>query len=275
MTSQNGMAGFDIPPTNEATVNGTGSLAPESSVTTDSGTVLPQTQGLAPTEESLTERIAELEAQAQKRENDYKALEGRLKSSTRETTQYDELSEGLSMLSDTLNTFIRYQGTRDEEQFRQELQQVETNATNRKQTSNFEKTAATMVDEIATAIEEAGYSNAQEFLRDSPEMGEFRNLWGPNFENKNLSGLYQAHSEFNRVMRRLEKDNYEKNVQSSVQQALEEHGVNTLDMDTSASAPASLSSQSLLGRLGNPDVAVTRDDTLKAAQLLKQQGINI
>ena len=274
MTSQNGMAGFNIPPTNEATVNGTGSLAPKSSETTDSGTVLPQTQGLAPTEESLTERIAELEAQAQKRENDYKALEGRLKSSTRETTQYDELSEGLSMLSDTLNTFIRYQGTRDEEQFRQELQQVETNATNRKQTSNFEKTATTMVDEIATTLKDAGYE-PEEFIYKSPEMSEFRDLWGPNYDSQNLSGLYQAHAEFNRVMRRVEKDNYEKNVQSSVQQALEEHGVNTLDMDTSASAPASLSSQSLLGRLGNPDVAVTRDDTLKAAQLLKQQGINI
>ena len=120
MTSQNGMAGFDIPPSNEATVNGTGSLVSESSETTDSGTVLPQTQNMAPNDESLNQRIVELEAQATKRENDYKALEGRLKSSTRETTQFDDLSEGLAMLSDTVNTFIRYQGTRDEEQFRQE-----------------------------------------------------------------------------------------------------------------------------------------------------------
>ena len=274
MTSQNGMAGFDIPPSNEATVNGTGSLAPESSETTDSGTVLPQIQSMAPNDESLNQRIAELEAQASKRENDYKALEGRLKSSTRETTQFDDLSEGLSMLSDTVNTFIRYQGTRDEEQFRQELQQVETNATSRKQTSNFERTAATMVDEIATTLRDAGF-DPEEFIYSSPEMAEFRSLWGPNYDNQNLSGLYQAHSEFNRVVRRLEKDNHEKNVQSSVQKALEDHGVNTLDMDSSASAPASLSSQSLLGRLGNPDVAVSRDDTLKAAQLLKQQGINI
>lgn len=274
MTSQNGMAGFDIPPSNEATVNGTGSLAPESSETTVSGTVLPQIQNEAPTEESLTKRIADLEAQASKRENDYKALEGRLKSSNRETTQVDELSEGLSMLSDTLNTFIRYQGTRDEEQFREELQQVETNATTRKQTSNFEKTALKMVDEIAATIRDAGYE-PEEFIYKRPEMSEFRDLWGPNYDSQNLGGLYQAHSEFNRIIRRLQKDDYEKNVQSSVQQALEDHGVNTLDMDSSASAPASLSSQSLLGRLGNPDVAVSRDDTLKAAQLLKQQGINI
>ena len=274
MTSQNGMAGFDIPPSNEATVNGTGSLAPESDVTTDSGTVLPQIQNEAPTIESLTQRVADLDAQASKRENDYKALEGRLKSSSRETTQVDELSEGLSMLSDTLNTFIRYQGTRDEEQFKEELQQVETNATTRKQTSNFEKTALKMVDEIAVTIRDAGYE-PEEFIYKRPEMSEFRDLWGPNYDAQNLGGLYQAHSEFNRVIRRLQKDDYEKNVQSSVQQALEDHGVNTLDMDSSASAPASLSSQSLLGRLGNPDVAVSRDDTLKAAQLLKQQGINI
>ena len=274
MTSQNGMAGFDIPPSNEATVNGTGSLVSESSETTDSGTVLPQTQNMAPNDESLNQRIVELEAQATKRENDYKALEGRLKSSTRETTQFDDLSEGLAMLSDTVNTFIRYQGTRDEEQFRQELQQVETNATSRKQTSSFERTAATMVDEIATTLKDAGY-DPEQFIYSNPEMAEFRSLWSPNYDNQNLSGLYQAHAEFNRVMRRVEKDNHEKNVQSSVQQALEDHGVNTLDMDTSASAPASLSSQNLLSRLGNPDVAVTRDDTLKAAQLLKQQGINI
>ena len=274
MTSQNGMAGFNVPPSNEATVNGTGSLAPESDVTTDSGTVLSQTQGEAPTIESLTQRVADLDAQALKRENDYKALEGRLKSSSRETTQFDELSEGLSIVTDTLNTFIRYQGTRDEEQFREDLQKVETNASNRKQTSNFERTAATMVNEISTMLEEGGH-DPQDFLRTAPELEEFRNLWGPNYEEKNLGGMYQAHAEFNRVMRRLEKDNYEKNVQSSVQQALEDHGVNTLDMDSSASAPASLSSQSLLGRLGNPDVAVSRDDTLKAAQLLKQQGINI
>ena len=70
MTSQNGMAGFNVPPSNEATVNGTGSLAPESDVTTDSGTVLPQIQNEAPTIESLTQRVADLDAQALKREND-------------------------------------------------------------------------------------------------------------------------------------------------------------------------------------------------------------
>ena len=272
MTSQNGMAGFDIPPSNEATVNGTGSLVSESSETTVSGTVLPQIQNEAPNDESLNQRIVELEAQAIKRENDYKALEGRLKSSTRETTQFDDLSEGLSMLTDTVNTFIRYQGTRDEEQFRQELQQVETNATSRKQTSNFERTAATMVDEIATTLRDAGF-DPEEFIYSSPEMAEFRSLWGPNYDNQNLSGLYQAHSEFNRVVRQLEKDNHEKNVQSSVQKALEDHGVNTLDMDSSASAPASLAGNNLLTRLGDTNSTVSRDDIAKAAEAMHRQGI--
>jgi len=68
-------------------------------------------------------------------------------------------------------------------------------------------------------------------------------------------------------------DNYEKNVQSSVQQALEEHGVNTLDMDSSASAPASLAGNNLLTRLGDTNSTVSRDDIAKAAEAMHRQGI--
>ena len=60
-----------------------------------------------------------------------------------------------------------------------------------------------------------------------------------------------------------------------MQKTLEEHGVNTLDLDSSSSAPASMSSNNLLSRLGNSEMAVSKDEITQAAELLRQQGIRI
>lgn len=269
MTLENGAMGFDTPPP-EATTNGTGQLVPEPDAATGLAPVSPEGTGeQQPSIESLQAQIAELQQQATKRENDYKALEGRWRSSSKETTQFDELSEGLAVLSDTVNAFIRHQGTQDEEQFREDLQKVEANASNRKQNSTFQRTSQLMIDEISQTVKDAGLD-----LQSAAELAEFRELWGPAYDGKDIAGLYQAQAAFNRAMRMLEmrrREEAELAHKEAMQKTLEEHGVNTLDLDSSSSAPASMSSNNLLSRLGNSEMAVSKDEITQAAEVLRQQ----
>ena len=274
MTMENGSAGFENPPSPEVATNGTGQLAPEPSAATGFESVSPQEAGQQqPSIEMLQAQIAKLESQAEKRENDYRSLEGRLKSSSKETTQFDELSEGLAVLSDTMNAFIRHQGTQDEETFREDLQKVEANAQNRRMNSTFQRTSQLMIDEISQTVKDAGLD-----LQSAAELAEFRELWGPAYDGKDIAGLYQAQAAFNRAMRMLEvrrREEAELAHKEAMQKTLEEHGVNTLDLDSSSSAPASMSSNNLLSRLGNSNMAVSKDELTQAAELLRQQGIRI
>jgi len=272
MTMENGSAGFENTPSPEVATNGTGQLAPEPSAATGFESVSPQeTAQQQPSIEMLQAQIAKLESQAEKRENDYRSLEGRLKSSTKETTQFDELSEGLAVLSDTMNAFIRHQGTQDEETFREDLQKVEANAQNRRMNSTFQRTSQLMIDEISQTVREAGLD-----LQTAPELEEFRNLWGPAFEGQDIAGLYQAQATFNRVMReveRMRREEAEKAAEDKLQKALEDHGVNTLDLDSTTAAPSPMGSSNLLSRLGNSEMAVTRDEISQAADALRRQGV--
>ena len=273
MTLENGAMGFDTPPP-EAATNGTGQLVPEPDAATGLAPVFPEGTGeQQPSIESLQTQIAELQQQASKRENDYRSLEGRLKSSSKETTQFDELSEGLAVLSDTVNAFIRHQGTQDEEQFREDLQKVEANASNRKQNSTFQRTSQLMIDEISQTVRDAGLD-----LQAAEELAEFRDIWGPAYENQDIAGLYQAQAAFNRAMREVERrhrEESEKTHEEALRKALEEHGVNTLDLDSTSSAPSTMGTNNLLSRLGNSDMAVSRDEITQAAEILRKQGVRI
>ena len=270
MVSQNGTAGFDIPPSNETASDGTGSPAPESTATA-APVAFPQIQSEAPTQESLQERIAELEARDTKRENDYKSLQGRLRQQG-DDSKFEQLSEGLSTVSDTLNAFIRLQGTQDEEQFREDLQKVETNSTTRKQSSTFQRTSKLMIDEINASVQEHGLD-----LETSPELDEFRNLWGPAWEGNDIAGLYAAHAAFTKVMLGIEKNlrtKTEESLEERLKQLLEEHGVNSLDTDLTP-IPSSSGPNNLLSRLGNSEATVSRDEISQAAEILRKQGIRL
>ena len=271
MVSQNGTAGFDIPPSNETANDGTGSPAPEADVTAASGVAFPQLQSEAPTQESLQERIVELEARDTKRENDYKALQGRLRQQG-DNSQFEQLSEGMSVMQDTLNAFIRHQGTQDEEQFREDLQKVESNASTRKQSSTFQRTSDLMINEIGVTVKEAGLD-----LETAPELTEFRELWGPAYDGHDIAGLYAAHAAFNRAMLAIEKNlrtKTEESLEERLKQLLEEHGVNSLDTDLTP-IPSSSGSNNLLSRLGNSEAPVSRDEIAQAAEMLRKQGIRI
>jgi len=273
MTQDNsGTAGFNTTPPPEASVNGTGQLAPQPEAATGLAPVSPEgTVEQQPSIETMQARIAELEANATKRENDYRSLQGRIKSQQGDDSRFDELSENVMTLNDTVAAFIRHQGTNDEEMFREDLQKIDSDAQTRKQTSTFQRTSQLMIDEISQTVKDAGLD-----LQSAAELAEFRELWGPAYDGKDIAGLYQAQAAFNRAMRVLEvrrREEAELAHKEAMQKTLEEHGVNTLDLDSSSSAPASMSSNNLLSRLGNSEMAVSRDEITQAAEQLRQQGI--
>ena len=278
MVLQNGVSGFETPnePT-DAAVNGTGNLAPEPEQATDLAVV--PSSGMdeqPPSIETLQTQIADLQAQAQKRENDMKALEGRLRTARTEPSGYDDLNDKLDTLVDTVGALIRHQGTQDQEAYMEDLQKVEANAHNRRENSSFTRATKQMISEITSTVDDSGLD-----LETSPELASFRELWGSAYEQKDLGGIYRAHAEFNRAVAQYEKDRrlsreeeLQRQADERVKRELEAAGINSLESDSSP-MPSSMNANSLLERMGNSDVSVSEDEIRQAHELLKQQGIRI
>ncbi len=277
MTLQNGVGGFDSPP-QQPEANGTGELAPEADAANGPATLSPSASDeQPPTIEALQAQVTEMKEQAAKRENDYKSLEGRFHSLNRETTQNNDLSDKVETLVDVVQALVRRDGSQDPEAFVEDLQKVESNAADRRATNSFQAATQSMIGEITETTDELGIN-----VETAPELASFRDLWAPAFENKDMSGIYAAHAEFNRAVRQMERnrrlqqqEELTRETEAKVKQALEEHGVNTLDLDSSSSAPASMNGNQLLERMGNSDVTVSKDEIVQARDLLRKQGINI
>ena len=277
MTLQNGVGGFDSPP-QQPEANGTGELAPEADAANGPATLSPsESDEQPPTIEALQAQVTEMKEQAAKRENDYKSLEGRFHSLNRETTQNNDLSDKVETLVDVVQALVRRDGSQDPEAFVEDLQKVESNAADRRATNSFQAATQSMIGEITETMDELGLN-----IETAPELAAFRDLWAPAFESKDMSGIYAAHAEFNRAVRQMERnrrlqqqEELTREAEAKVKQALEEHGVNTLDLDSSSSAPASMNGNQLLERMGNSDVTVSKDEIVQAQDLLRKQGINI
>tara|TARA_X000001388_G_scaffold102_1_gene227 strand:- start:1727 stop:2551 length:825 start_codon:yes stop_codon:yes gene_type:complete len=274
MTLQNNTAGFsndETTPPVKAEVEGTGTLEQQAPVADGLATTSPEdSNAQQPTMETL-------QAQLKKLENDNKSLQGRLQSQQKGNPQIDELSDNMSVLVDTVQALIRHQGTQDQEAYMEDLQKVEANAATRKATNNFTRTAEDMIAEIADAVEESGLD-----LQTAPELAAFRELWSPAYEKQDLSGIYQAHAEFNRTMRRIErdrrlaeKDQLTKAADDRVRSFAEENGLNALDLDSTSSAPSTASANNLLTRMGDSNTTVSREEIAQAAEVLRKQGIRI
>ena len=274
MTLQNNTAGFsndETTPPVKAEVEGTGTLEQQTPVADGLATTSPEDlNAQQPTMETL-------QAQLKKLENDNKSLQGRLQSQQKGNPQIDELSDNMSVLVDTVQALIRHQGTQDQEAYMEDLQKVEANAATRKATNNFTRTAEDMIAEIADAVEESGMD-----LQTAPELAAFRELWSPAYEKQDLGGIYQAHAEFNRTMRRIErdrrlteKDQLTKAADDRVRSFAEENGLNALDLDSTSSAPSTASANNLLQRMGDSNTTVSRDEIAQAAEVLRKQGIRI
>ncbi len=278
MTLQNGVSGFETPdqPTNAA-VNVDGNLASEPEQATDLAVVPPSgTDEQPPSIETLQTRITYLEAEAQKRENDMKSLEGRLRTARTEPSGYDDLNDKVDTLVDTFAAYMRLQGTQDQEAYMEDLQKVEANAHNRKENNSFTRATEQMISEITSTVDDSGLD-----LASAPELAAFRELWGPAFEQKDLGGIYRAHAEFNRAVAQYEKDRrlsredeLQRQADERVKRELEAAGINSLESD-STPMPSSMNANSLLERMGNSDVSVSTDEIRQAHELLKQQGIRI
>ena len=279
MVLQNGVSGFETPnqPT-DAAVNGTGNLASEPEVATDLAVVPPSLSDEQPpiTVDTLQTRIADLEAHAQKRENDYKALEGRLRNATSSPEGLDVLTDKVDTLTDTLGAFIRHQGTQDQEAFAEDLQRVEADARSRRATNDFDRATEEITAEITKLVNDNGID-----LVSTPELANFREMWTPAHEQKNLGGIYQAHAEFNRAMRQIEQGRYQsqqdqlkKDSDDRIRKELEAAGINSLESDT-APMPSSLNGNSLISRIGNSEVAVSRDELLRARDQLFKDGVRL
>jgi len=183
----------------------------------------------------------------------------------------------MATLVDTVQALIRHQGTQDQETYMEDLQKVEANAATRKATNNFTRTANSFITEIEETVSESGLD-----LMTAPELAAFRELWSPAYEKQDMSGIYQAHAEFNRTMRRIEKDRrlsdndeLTKAADDRVKQFAEENGLNTLDLDSTSSAPSSMNSANLLTRMGDSNSTVSREEIAQAAEVLRKQGIRI
>ncbi len=282
MTLQNETAGFSDNGTANGTANGT--TPPVEAEVEGTGTLEQQTpvaDGLATTspEDSNAQQptIETLQTQLKKLENDNKALQGRLRSQQKENPQFDELSDNMATLVDTVQALIRHQSTQDQEAYMEDLQKVEANAATRKATNNFTRTANSFIAEIEEIVTESGLD-----LMTAPELAAFRELWSPAYEKQDLAGIYQAHAEFNRTMRRIErdrrlteKDQLTKAAEDRVRKFAEENGLNTLDLDSTSSAPSNASAGNLLQRMGDSNTSVSRDEIAQAAEVLRKQGIRI
>tara|TARA_Y100000401_G_scaffold35853_1_gene26851 strand:+ start:82 stop:930 length:849 start_codon:yes stop_codon:yes gene_type:complete len=282
MTLQNETAGFSDNGTANGTANGT--TPPVEAEVEGTGTLEQQTpvaDGLATTspEDSNAQQptIETLQTQLKKLENDNKALQGRLRSQQKENPQFDELSDNMATLVDTVQALIRHQSTQDQEAYMEDLQKVEANAATRKATNNFTRTANSFIAEIEEIVTESGLD-----LMTAPELAAFRELWSPAYEKQDLAGIYQAHAEFNRTMRRIErdrrlteKDQLTKAAEDRVRKFAEENGLNTLDLDSTSSAPSNASANNLLTRMGDSNTSVSREEIAQAAEVLRKQGIRI
>ena len=286
MTLQNETAGFSDNGTANGTANGraNGTTPPVEAEVEGTGTLEQQTpvaDGLATTspEDSNAQQptIETLQTQLKKLENDNKALQGRLRSQQKENPQFDELSDNMATLVDTVQALIRHQSTQDQEAYMEDLQKVEANAATRKATNNFTRTANSFIAEIEEIVTESGLD-----LMTAPELAAFRELWSPAYEKQDLAGIYQAHAEFNRTMRRIErdrrlteKDQLTKAAEDRVRKFAEENGLNTLDLDSTSSAPSNASAGNLLQRMGDSNTSVSREEIAQAAEVLRKQGIRI
>ena len=282
MTLQNETAGFSDNGTANGTANGT--TPPVEAEVEGTGTLEQQTpvaDGLATTspEDSNAQQptIETLQAQLKKLENDNKSLQGRLQSQQKGNPQIDELSDNMVTLVDTVQALIRHQSTQDQEAYMEDLQKVEANAATRKATNNFTRTANSFIAEIEEIVTESGLD-----LMTAPELAAFRELWSPAYEKQDLAGIYQAHAEFNRTMRRIErdrrlteKDQLTKAAEDRVRSFAEENGLNTLDLDSTSSAPSNASANNLLTRMGDSNTSVSREEIAQAAEVLRKQGIRI
>ena len=264
MTLQDSTAGFD----------NTGELVSQNETAAPSAEETPvSSEGQQPSIESLQEQMNEMRQQLEKSDKDYSALNGRYKKAMEEKSSTDEIADSIAALTGTVNALIKHQATNDEQVLVEELEKVQNDTANRSTSRSFQNASDEMVREITGTIDELGLN-----LEQSEELADFRALWTPSYQNKDISGLYAAYAEFLKTARRIERQKRETEVEETKRTAEEnrlkqneELGIN--DLDSGVGMPVSPNGNSLLTRLGNSETSVTRDEIAQAAEQMKKLGI--
>ena len=273
MTLQNSTAGFDEPV--QASTNGTGDLAQNETATPSAEAEPVTSQEQQPTMESLQQQIQQMRDDLEKGTRDYSALNGRYKRAMEEKSSTDEIADSIAALTGTVNALIKHQATNDEQVLVEELEKVQNDTASRSTSRSFKNASDEMVREITGTIDELGLN-----LEQSEELADFRALWTPSYQNKDISGLYAAYAEFLKTARRIERSKRETEVEETKRTAEEnrlkqneELGIN--DLDSGVGMPVSPNGQSLLTKIGNSDASATRDEIRKAAEEMRKLGIRI
>ena len=273
MTTENGLPGMEnlgsveaAVSTSEGRVNGV-DAAPAMQ------TPAPQTEPEPLSDfEALQKQVAELQATNTKQEQQIKTMDGRYRRLQTDTAKMDDVADGIGMLTDLVKVQIRHQDHPDESAFTEDLQKLETETQQRRSTDSFARAIGSMTDEIMNGVQEAGLD-----LTKSEELGEFRDKWSQAYDKKDMAGIYEAYALYSqalrqheRTMRRQVEEQAESQAVERVRKALEDAGIN--DLDSGSGAPSSMTNSTLMGRLGNPDVSVTREEILKGAEMLRNPG---
>jgi len=266
MTLQDSTAGFD----------NTGELVSQNETAAPSAEETPvSSEGQQPSIESLQEQMNEMRQQLEKSDKDYSALNGRYKKAMEEKSSTDEIADSIAALTGTVNALIKHQATNDEQVLVEELEKVQNDTANRSTSRSFQNASDEMVREITGTIDELGLN-----LEQSEELGDFRALWTPSYQNKDISGLYAAYAEFLKTARRIERSKRETEVEETKRTAEEnrlkqneELGIN--DLDSGVGMPVSPNGQSLLTKIGNSESSATRDEIRKAAEEMRKLGLRI
>ena len=266
MTLQDSTAGFD----------NTGELVSRNETAAPSAEETPvSSEEQQPSIESLQEQMDEMRKQLEKSDKDYSALNGRYKKAMEEKSSTDEIADSIAALTGTVNALIKHQATNDEQVLVEELEKVQSETANRSTSRSFQNASDEMVREITGTIDELGLN-----LEQSEELADFRALWTPSYQNKDISGLYAAYAEFLKTARRIERQKRETEVEATRRTAEEERrkqneelGIN--DLDSGVGMPVSPNGQSLLTKIGNSDATATRDEIRKAAEEMRKLGIRI
>ena len=266
MTLQDSTAGFD----------NTGELVSQNETAAPSAEETPvSSEGQQPSIESLQEQMNEMRQQLEKGDKDYSALNGRYKKAMEEKSSTDEIADSIAALTGTVNALIKHQATNDEQVLVEELEKVQSDTANRSTSRSFQNASDEMVREITGTIDELGLN-----LEQAEELGDFRALWTPSYQNKDISGLYAAYAEFLKTARRIERSKRETEVEETKRTAEEnrlkqneELGIN--DLDSGVGMPVSPNGQSLLTKIGNSESSATRDEIRKAAEEMRKLGLRI
>ena len=211
----------------------------------------------------------------------FKSLEGRVTKQQSVESIVAGFSDELNAVKDANFAVARALQTDDTESLGTQMEAID----NRLTTGRVRQEFGSLREELYTAVADADGNSLLE-VDTSPELAKVRQTWNSGLERANAGQtgearalMMQAIMEARGVARSIERTNYQKALVDMEAQHkaerdkwAEENGVGDMSLGTGS---PSASGGNLLGRLGDPNSSVSRDDITKAAEMLRKQGIRI